>query len=154
MFRLVSHNNLNTFGSPASTVFHSASRPTAALTVEKDHSESRSWKQLCILPVALDSHWTLLTAIYAPSKTPLPLDSDTPLPTAMPLSDMRQDCQVNSGPLRLETAAADLVCQRKMTDELVKSLLERLGPPQAARFATRFPFQVSLTIPAPSASFT
>ena len=56
----------------------------------------------------------------------------------MPLSDVRQDCQVNSSPLCLETAAADLVCQRKMTDELVKSLLERLGLPQAknARFAT------------------
>ena len=34
MFRLVLPNNLNTFGSPASTVFRSASRPTAvALTV-------------------------------------------------------------------------------------------------------------------------
>ena len=37
MFRLVLHNNLNTFGSPASTVFRSASRLTAvALTVGKD----------------------------------------------------------------------------------------------------------------------
>jgi len=69
MFRLVLPNNLNTFGSPAST----ASCLTAvALTVEKDHSESRSQKQLCILPVALDSCWTPPTAIYAPSKTPSP----------------------------------------------------------------------------------
>ena len=72
----------------------------------------------------------------------------------MPLSDVHQDCQVNSGLLRLETAAADLVRQCEMTDKLVKSLLERLGPLQAenARFATQSPFQVSLTIPAPSAS--
>ncbi len=72
----------------------------------------------------------------------------------MPLSDARQDCQVNSGLLRLETAAADLVRQRKTTNRLVQSLLERLGPPQAenARFATRPPFRVSLTTPVPSAS--
>ena len=57
-------------------------------------------------------------------RPPLPLSSDTPLPTAMPLSDMRQ---VNSSLLRLETASADLVCQRETTDKLVKSLLERLG---------------------------
>jgi len=56
----------------------------------------------------------------------------------MPLSDTHQDCQVNSGLLHLETAAADLVRQREMTDKLVKSLLERLGLLQAenARFAT------------------
>jgi len=70
MFRLVLPNNLNTFGCPASTASRSTFRPTAVgLTVEKDHSESRSRKQLCILPVALDSRWTLPTAIYAPSKT-------------------------------------------------------------------------------------
>jgi len=71
-------------------------------------------------------------------RPPLPLDPDTPLPTVMPLSDARQDCQVNSGLLRLETAAADLVRQRETTNRLVQSLLERLGPPQAenARFAT------------------
>jgi len=151
MFRLVLHNNLNTFGSPAST----ASHPTAvALTVGKDHSESWSQKQLCILPVALDSRWTPLTAIYAPSKTPSPPRPNTPLPTAMPPSDARQDCQVNSGLLRLKAAAADLVCQREMTNRLVKSLLERLGPPQAenTRFVTQSPFQVSLTTPTPSAS--
>jgi len=70
----------------------------------------------------------------------------------MPLSDARQDCQVNSG--RLETASANLVRQRETTDKLVKSLLERLGPPQAenARFAIRSPFHISLTTPAPSAS--
>jgi len=45
----------------------------------------------------------------------------------MPLSDTHQ---VNSSLLRLETASADLVCQREMTDKLVKSLLERLGPLQ------------------------
>ena len=85
-------------------------------------------------------------------RPPLPLGSDTPLPTAMPLSDMHQE--VNSGLLRLETTAADLVRQRETTDKLVKSLLERLGPPQAknARFATRSPFHVSLTTPTPSAS--
>ena len=90
-----------------------------------------------------------------PFQDPLsPLGSDTPLPTAMPLSDVCQDCQVNSGLLRLKTASADLVRQHEMTDKLVKSLLERLGPPQAenARFATRSPFYVSLTTPAPSAS--
>jgi len=56
----------------------------------------------------------------------------------MPLSDMCQDCQVNSGLLCLETASADLVCQHETTDKLVKSLLERLGLLQAgnARFAT------------------
>jgi len=87
-------------------------------------------------------------------RPPLPLGSDTPLPTAMPLSDTRQDCQVSSSLLRLKTASAHLVRQREMTDKLVKSLLERLGLPQAenARFATRSPFHVSLTTPAPSAS--
>jgi len=72
----------------------------------------------------------------------------------MPLSDARQDCQVNSGLLRLKTASADLVRQRETTDKLVKSLLERLGPLQAenARFATRSLFHVSLTTPVPSAS--
>jgi len=87
-------------------------------------------------------------------RPPLPLNSDTPLPAAMPLSDACQDCQVNSSLLCLETAAADLVRQHKTTNKLVKSLLERLGPPQAknARFLTRSPFHVSLTTPAPSAS--
>ncbi len=72
----------------------------------------------------------------------------------MPLSDARQDCQVNSGLLRLETAAADLVRQRETTNRLVQSLLERLGPPQAenARFVIRPPFRVSLMTPAPSTS--
>jgi len=72
----------------------------------------------------------------------------------MPLSDVCQDCQVNSGLLCLETAAADLVRQRETTNKLVKRLLERLGLPQAenARFATRSPFHVSLMTPAPSAS--
>ena len=72
----------------------------------------------------------------------------------MPLSNARQDRQVNSGLLRLETTAADLVRQRETTNKLVKSLSERLGPPQTknARFATQSPFQVSLMIPAPSAS--
>ena len=104
------------------------------------------------------SPWTpagLCQPLFMPlPRPPLPLGSDTPLPTAMPLSDVRQDCQVNSGLLRLETASADLVRQRKTTDKLVKSLLERLGPPQAenARFATRSPFHVSLTTPTPSAS--
>jgi len=72
----------------------------------------------------------------------------------MPLSNAHQDCQVKSGLFHLETASADLVCQCETTDKLVKSLLERLGPPQAenTRFATRSPFHVSLTTPAPSAS--
>ena len=47
-------------------------RIAVALTAEKDNTESQSWKQLCILPVASDSHWTPLTAIYAPSKIPSP----------------------------------------------------------------------------------
>jgi len=72
----------------------------------------------------------------------------------MPLSNVHQDCQVNSSLLRLKTASANLVRQRKTTNKLVKSLLERLGPLQAenTRFATRSPFHVSLTTPAPSAS--
>ena len=44
--------------------------------------------------------------------------------------------------------------QRETTNKLVKSLSERLGPPQTknARFATQSPFHVSLMTPAPSAS--
>src|SRR6266568_3870649 len=47
-------------------------RIAVALTAEKDNTESRSRKQLCILPIASDSHWTPPTTIYAPSKTPSP----------------------------------------------------------------------------------
>jgi len=73
----------------------------------------------------------------------------------MPPSDIRRDRQVNSGTIsRLEAAVADLKRQRETTSDLVKQLLERLSPPQAAN--AKVPVyrsdQISITIPAPSSS--
>ena len=62
---------------------------------------------------------------YTPSKTPSPPVTDMSLPTAMPPSDVRWDCQVNSGTLpHTEAAVANLRRQHEMTKKLVKQLLE------------------------------
>ena len=122
---------------------------------QKRITQRASLRSSCIFYLSSRTPIGLRRPLFMPlPRPPLSLDPDTPLPTAMPLSDMRQDCQVNSGLLRLGTATADLVHQHETTDRLVQSLLERLGPPQAknARFATQPPFRVSLMTPAPSPS--
>ena len=137
-------------------------RSAVALTVEKDPprepvSEVAYVRNLLIRdPTGLP-----LTARYIPSESPSPPVTDMSLTTAMPPSDLRRDCQVNSGTLpHFEAAVVDLRRQRETTAKLVKQLLERLSPPQAenAKVPVQRSDQFPITIPAPpfapSAPFT
>ena len=73
----------------------------------------------------------------------------------MPPSEKCRDRQVNSSTVpHLEAAVTDLKRQRETTHKLVKSLLERLSPPQAenAKVPVHRSDQTPITIPAPSSS--
>ncbi len=132
-------------------------RSAVALTVEKDPprepvSEVAYVRNLLIRnPTGLPP-----TARYIPSESPSPPVTDTSLTTAMPPSDLRRDCQVNSGTLpHFEAAVVDLRRQRETTAKLVKQFLERLSPPQAenAKVPVQRSVQTPITIPAPSPPF-
>jgi len=148
------HNNLNNFGSPASTAFRSVSCPTAvALTVGKDSPKRADfWNTVYIIDhfgFLLDSS----TSENALSKNPLSRSmSDYQSPLMSP-SDMIDDWPVHMERIvAIEATMDKMKSQHEATHQLLQDLLTRLGPTQAQNVQDSLLMHPACGSPMPSIS--
>jgi len=152
MFRLVLHNNVNTFRSPASTAFCSTSHlTTVALTVEKNPSKRADFRNTA----HIIGHFGFLLDSSASENTlsenPLSRSASDYQSPSMSPSDMINDRPVHMDcVVTIEATMDEMKSQHEATHQLLQDLLTRLGPTQAQNVQEPLPTCPACGSPMPS----